>query len=129
MSAPGFKIDWDEATVKECVKLLRKKEGALKKLPNAVKKATDEALKVAKNQAPRKTGNLADSFKVEYSDGGRKVKITNEAKNSVGQYYAPFPEFGKGRGWSGKEKAFMRDGQKAGQEKLLDECKKILEES
>lgn len=128
MSDPAIKLEWDEADIKKVRKILSKKESALKKIPQAVRLATNEARRVAQSNTPKRSGRLKNSYKVAYSDGGKKSTITNEAKNTRGQPYAVYPEFGKGRGWAGKEKAFFRSGQSAGSERLLKECKKLLEE-
>lgn len=125
--AKDFELSWDEATLKQCRKILTKKQVALTRIAPAVRVATNKARQEAQKLAPRATGKLRNSFKVQYMDGGRKSQTTNEAKNQSGIPYGVFPEFGKGRGWSGHEQQFMRPAQKVGQERLLKECKKILE--
>lgn len=122
----GFDIDWDQATLRQTRALLAKKGVTLKQIAPAVRLATNYARRMAREKTPRASGTLKNSYRVSYSDGGKKSTITNDAKNQREMPYAPLLEFGKGRG-PHIAHAFMQTGQEAGKERLIKECRKLIE--
>jgi hypothetical protein len=65
-----------------------------RKLDKLAKEFGNEALRRVKNYTPVETGLLQQSWELKVDKGNGELVLTNTAKNTEGQYYAPYVEFG-----------------------------------